>query len=65
MTNDHCTDDIEWDSDLPDPERTADELAEISRKYDGQLTDKEQSVLNAADHFLRYVLADTEHSEEA
>lgn len=41
---------------LPDPEKVANELEEISRRLDTNLTSDEQAYLNAADHYLRYVV---------
>lgn len=43
-------------SDLPDPDKVADELAQISRRLHKDLGDREQGYLNAADNYLRYVL---------
>jgi len=44
------------ESNLPDPEKVADELADISRRLDDELESREHSYLHAADHYLRYVL---------
>lgn len=38
---------------LPDPETVADELAELSRRLDGELRSSEHAYLNAADDYLR------------
>lgn len=47
-------------AELPDPEDVADELATLSRKHNDELTSREHATLNAADHWLRYVLADNQ-----
>lgn len=44
-------------SELPDPEKVADELAEIPRRLDHELQSREHAALNAADHYLRYIVA--------
>lgn len=47
------------ETELPDPERVADELKDISRKLDGYLSQDQHGWLNAADHYLRYELGDS------
>lgn len=46
---------------LPEPEKVADELAEISRRLDGEMDQREHGYLQAADEYLRILQADTDH----
>lgn len=50
-------------SELPEPEQLADQLAELSRHHHTELSQREHAALNAADHWLRYVLAEQEQED--